>query len=384
MHNALPKPGREAMCRPSASVVTVGDELVCGDVIDTNGAEAARRLIDHGYRIRARHCVPDEKDVIVRVVRDSLSSDGVLIVIGGLGPTSDDVTRFAVAQAMGRSLVHCEEAWQAVVQRLTAFDLPIHEDNRRQALMPAGARPLPNHNGTAWGVDAQLGPTRLVMLPGPPQEFRPMLDAAFGEAAGGGAALTWRTLGLVEADLAAKVDALVARHPEEEVTTSFRRHYPFVDMKLRWPRSASPAMEEQIDAVLEGHVVSRKERTAVQELAEVLDRRPFTVDDRLTGGSLPCVLESMRAGADRPESGEAIHVALEGQWSSGARFVYTGSLTLRCLVNQDVYTMTLPNRGPEAMEAAVEFAAWSLVRALSGAQEPSRDVVNRAGTPRPA
>jgi molybdenum cofactor synthesis domain-containing protein len=348
--------------RPTASVVTVGEELLRGDVVDTNGTEAARMVTEAGYWVRVRHCVPDEEQSITDAVREGLGRDGIIVVTGGLGPTSDDVTRFGVAQALGSPLEHREEAWQAVVRRLTQFDLPVHEDNRRQALMPTGARLLPNPNGTAWGAVMHAGATRVVMVPGPPKECLPMLRTVLGQHKPPRERMSWRTLGLIEADAAARVDALLSRHAPD-VKASFRWSYPFVDVTIDCPPSDFSELGAQIERALDGHVVSRTERTAIQELAGVLDGRSVTVDDRLTGGVLTCVLEDM-GSVNALETEEAIPVILEGDWDRGSRHRHTGTLTVRCRVGPDTYHLALPNRGPEVLDAAVEFAAWSLLRSL--------------------
>ncbi|MDO0929480.1 isocitrate/isopropylmalate family dehydrogenase [Streptomyces sp. TG1A-8] len=121
----------------SGAVVTVGDELLRAALEDTNAGEASRRLAARGVPVRIRHTVGDDEAAIADAVRASVGRDDVVVVIGGLGPTSDDVTRAGVARALGLPLEHRESAWQAVVERLTRFRVAVHEDNRRQALFPA-------------------------------------------------------------------------------------------------------------------------------------------------------------------------------------------------------------------------------------------------------
>ncbi|MEU4213462.1 competence/damage-inducible protein A [Streptomyces sp. NPDC026206] len=162
---------------PTAAVLTVGDELLSGEVADTNSAAAGAALRGGGFRVVEHRTVGDSLGVISAAVQSLLHAD-VLIVIGGLGPTSDDVTRFGLADALGRDLEHRAEAWDAVVERLTRFGLTVHESNRQQALFPRGTELLPNGNGTAWGALLETGATRVVMLPGPPKECRPVLDDA--------------------------------------------------------------------------------------------------------------------------------------------------------------------------------------------------------------
>jgi isocitrate dehydrogenase len=364
----------------TASVVTIGDELLRGDVVDSNAAEASRMLTERGYTVRERRTVPDDLRTITTAVREGLGRDALVLVMGGLGPTSDDLTRFGVAQALELPLVHREEAWTAVVERLRRFDIAVHEDNRRQALMPEGAQLLPNPNGTAMGARAQAHGTEVLMLPGPPKECLPMLRATLGEPAEGGERqVSWRTLGLIEADAAAAVDE-VLREAAPGLRPAFRWHYPYVDVKLSYREADFPDLAERVGAVLAGHVVSRRERTAVEELAAVLDGREVIVVDRVTEGAFLKVLQSLRDGEPEPlddgdgtpadgDGGELVRLVLDGEWRRGARDVHSGSLDLSATVttaggHSTGHTLTLPNRGPEVIDGAVEFAAWSLLRAL--------------------
>ena len=130
--------------RPLTSVVelvTIGDELLLGFTIDTNGAYLARRLAERGIAVARRTAVGDDRLTIATAVREALARAGGVITTGGLGPTSDDVTRDAVADVFGRELrvddAHLgwmRERWRSRFGR----DMP--ESNRRQAMIPAGAR----------------------------------------------------------------------------------------------------------------------------------------------------------------------------------------------------------------------------------------------------
>jgi isocitrate dehydrogenase len=356
----------------TASVVTVGDELLRGDVVDSNAAEASRMLTERGYTVRERRTVPDDRRTITEAVRQGLGRDAVVLVMGGLGPTSDDLTRFGVAQALDRGLEHREEAWTAVVERLRRFDIVVHEDNRRQALMPEGAQLLPNPNGTAMGARARAHGTEVLMLPGPPKECLPMLRAALGEPGEDGERqVSWRTLGLIEADAAAAVDE-VLREAAPALRPAFRWHYPYVDVKLAYREADFPDLAGRVGAVLAGHVVSRRERTAVEELAEVLRGREVAVVDRVTDGAVLKMLGAVRGEGPAPDDmpgAEPVRLVLDAVWRRGSREVHTGSLDLSSTVttaggDSTGHTLTLPNRGPEVLDAAVEFAAWSLLRAL--------------------
>ncbi|WP_052685650.1 isocitrate/isopropylmalate family dehydrogenase [Lentzea aerocolonigenes] len=219
-----------------ASVIAVGDELLSGTVTDTNSTAVSKLLHAAGYQVRSRMTAGDTLADIRDGVRSRIGADDVVVVLGGLGPTSDDVTRDAVAAACDLPLEHDETAWQAVCARLESFGLAVHEDNRRQALFPAGSSLLPNGNGTAWGARVDLPGTIVLMLPGPPKECLPMAEAAVAELPAGPApeSSTWRLLGVIEGDVASEVDAVLAPIADQ-VKVSYLWSYPYVDVTVTRP-----------------------------------------------------------------------------------------------------------------------------------------------------
>ncbi|SER84358.1 molybdenum cofactor synthesis domain-containing protein [Streptomyces sp. yr375] len=372
----------------TAAVVTVGDELLRAALDDTNAGEASRRLAARGVPVRIRHTVADDEAAIADAVRASIGRDDVVVVLGGLGPTSDDVTRAGVARALGRPLEHREEAWRGVVERLTRFGVAVHEDNRRQALFPEGAHLLPNTGGTAWGCRLDVQDTTVVMLPGPPRECLPMLDTVLGDGLGhlprpdAVTTVFRRTLGIIEADAAAAVDALV-REQGLTVRPAYRWHYPYVDVRVDCPPDAAEELAKRLDSALAEYVVTDRDRTAVQELAALLDARGLELDveDTVTAGRFTADLAAAReseTAATASAPGARLAVTLEGTWDGGGGpELYTGTVRLRCTVRtgagagtdagsgEHTRELTIPNRGPEVAAYASQFTAWTIARTLT-------------------
>ncbi|AOR34681.1 hypothetical protein BFF78_29770 [Streptomyces fodineus] len=359
----------------SAAVVTVGDELLRAALEDTNAGEASRRLAARGVPVRIRHTVGDDEAAIADAVRASIGRDDVVVVIGGLGPTSDDVTRTGVARAVGLPLEHREEAWQGVVERLTRFGVAVHDDNRRQAQFPQGADLLPNTGGTAWGCRLGIQGTTVVMLPGPPRECLPMLDAVLQSGLPHlpepepVSTVFRRTLGVIEADAAAAVDALV-RDLGLHVKPAYRWHYPYVDVRIDCPPDSAAELAKRLDDALGAYVVTSRERTAVQELAELLDARGLALaaDDRVTGGRFAAELAAERRPAQAGTASGHLSVTLDASWDGGGPQDHTGTVRLLCTLNdrgqEHTGELTVPNRGPEVVAYACQFAAWTLARRL--------------------
>jgi nicotinamide-nucleotide amidase len=160
-------------------LLTVGTELLLGHTVDTNAAEAGRRLAEAGVRVSRRATVGDDAQEIRAAAAAALERTGAVIVTGGLGPTADDVTREAVAALFGRRLVRDPAILHTLEERFQKLGRgTMPESNARQADVPEGATVLPNRWGTAPGLWLEGDGGRVaVLLPGVPVEMRGLLEA---------------------------------------------------------------------------------------------------------------------------------------------------------------------------------------------------------------
>lgn len=157
----------------SASLVCIGDELVSGAVVDVHGSFLASYLAELGIEVQRISLVgDDERSILAEAARLVAGSD-LVILTGGLGPTSDDRTRVALAMLVGQQLEFDEELWRTIQQTLGRT---LSGSNRRQAFRPALFKPLVNTRGTAPGLLGEVGGCRVVALPGPPHELRGMVE----------------------------------------------------------------------------------------------------------------------------------------------------------------------------------------------------------------
>jgi len=169
----------------NVEIINTGSELMLGRVLNTHQQWLCRRLADLGHDVRRQVAVADTGHDIQQAVREALSRADLIITTGGLGPTSDDITRDLIAQLLGKTL-HEDAASLAKIKEF--FEIrkrPMPERTAIQALVPDGAIVLANAHGTAPGVAMEVKPnpfrtdgktTWLVMLPGPPRELRPMFN----------------------------------------------------------------------------------------------------------------------------------------------------------------------------------------------------------------
>lgn len=162
------------MTTPAGQValVTTGTELLRGRSRDTHLQLIARELEPLGLEIAFHATCPDDLGRIVEEIRSASSRAAAVILTGGLGPTEDDFTRPAAAAAFDRPLVFSARAWSAIRARFRKFRVPMAANNRNQAMLPRGARLLPNPLGSAPGFEIER---RFFALPGPPREMLPML-----------------------------------------------------------------------------------------------------------------------------------------------------------------------------------------------------------------
>ena len=164
----------------SAEILCVGTELLLGDVVNTNAAYIARKLAMLGISVYHQGVVGDNPARLRDALADSFSRADLVILSGGLGPTYDDLTKETVAAYFGRKMVR-DEAVLREIERYFAsrYGDPVNmtPNNRKQADIPEAARALPNPNGTAPGILIEGDGKTAILLPGPPRELEPMMDA---------------------------------------------------------------------------------------------------------------------------------------------------------------------------------------------------------------
>ena len=310
---SMSQAGRNA----EVELVTIGDELLLGFTIDTNGAHIARRLAEHGIAVARRVAVGDEVEVIAEAVREALERTGAVITTGGLGPTSDDLTRDAVAQVFGRELLVDESHLEWMRDRWKKrFGRDMPESNRRQAMIPAGAKRLDNKHGSAPGILIEDERGRFVVtLPGVPRELRGMVEDTLipllrdrGCGAGGECikSLTLRTTGVAESLLQDKLQGVI---PTEGRDLQFA-YLPGVDgVDLRLTvRARNAALAEQqlnraasaLRAAVGESIYGENDADLARVLLDACRSRKLkvAVAESCTGGLLGARLTSVPGSSD--------------------------------------------------------------------------------------
>lgn len=249
--------------RNFVEIVTVGDEILLGATLDSNAAFLARECARAGFEVRRMTTLPDDPDPLREGLAEARARGGFVVVTGGLGPTHDDVTRRALADAFGRELVSDPVLLRDLEERFRRFGQErMPPANRAQAELPAGASALPNPHGTAPGILLEDGRATFFALPGVPTEMEamfagevlPRLRDRAGERLAEVRQRVIRTAGIGESILAERIGDLVgARHG---VRVAFLPDRGSVDVRLV-AAGMPPAEAEETIARLEEAIVER-------------------------------------------------------------------------------------------------------------------------------
>lgn len=334
----------------NAEIVSVGTELLLGQILDTHAATMARLLADCGISCNRRVTVGDNRTRIVEVLRDSLRRADIVVTIGGLGPTVDDLTRDAIAEALDDTLEIVPEM-ETKLRRLFADRRLTWTDSiARQAEKPRSARFIDNPNGSAPGLICEKDGKVVVALPGPKGEFNPMASGpvrSFFEHLQGGQVIHSRTLricGIGESHVESMIRPLM---DGENPTVAPYAHPGEVHLRLT-ARAATREMADQliepvhrkIAEILGDYLFGVDETTLEQAVIDLLHQRGATLSiaESMTGGGLGERLTSVNGSS----------VAFVG----GA-ITYKPEVKLAML---GVEELTLAKFGPVSEEVAGEMA----------------------------
>jgi nicotinamide-nucleotide amidase len=297
----------ESLTMPSLdiAVLTIGDELLSGELADTNTASIGRLLGAHGFTLRTSLTVGDCEEDIGRALQQLVGRHQVIIVTGGLGPTADDLTARAAALSFGRRLALNDEALRQIRDFFRQRGKEMHPRNEKQALLPQKALVLTNRCGTAPGFCLQVDGCDLFFLPGVPEEMAAMLSETVLPQLlkrGGGNVHLERILTLFGLAEPRAEELLTAAPLPHGVTVAWGVDFPMVLVKLRANGEEADSLLDRAEVVvrrsLGEHVVAIGEQTLTQNVAALLIDYGLTLAlaESCTGGLLSAMLTEV-AGA---------------------------------------------------------------------------------------
>ncbi len=358
------------------ALLATGDEISNGDILNTNTQEIAHQLSKHGMHVGNHMVTSDAIAEIEHAISFLLSSHDALIITGGLGPTSDDLTRFALGKALDRPLILDEAVWQDIIDRLKRFgyDTP-PLSNRQQALFPESALIIPNPNGTAAGCVLHHENKLIFMLPGPPFECLPMFKEVvlpslqkmgFSEIE---YHKNWLLFGVSEGQIAEELDALAKPY---QCVTGYRLFYPYVEIKIRSKhKNDFEKLVPQIEQLIHPYILGDGQKTASDILKGELEKLSFVLKicDHATGGLLESIIKTPKTSSHLDffrDNEPHVHIkGLDEFWKSSD----TTQTTLTILFNLDEKKETIesviPFRGMRVKQYAVEFICKQILKNLN-------------------
>ncbi|QEW31405.1 nicotinamide mononucleotide deamidase-related protein YfaY [Erwinia billingiae] len=305
-------------------MLATGDEVLHGQIVDTNAAWLAGVLFENGLPMTSRQTHGDNLDELVNVLIERSKVADVLIVNGGLGPTSDDLSAVAAAKAAGVKLVMHEE-WLVKMEAFFAGrGRKMAASNRKQAEIPEGAEMLDNPVGTACGFAMQLNRCWMFFTPGVPSEYKvmveeqilPRLKARF-KLPEPPVCLRLTTFGRGESDLAEEIEPLPI---PDGVVMGYRASMPIIELKLNGPASKLPEMEvfwQQVREIAGESMIFEGFEGLPAQLSRRLKEKGYTlaISEQFTAGLLQWQMASvdapLAAGNVLPAREESLQTLLE-------------------------------------------------------------------------
>ena len=288
----------------NVEMLSTGDEVLHGQIIDTNAAWLADFFFNQGLPLTRRNTVGDDLDALVAILRERSEQADVLIVNGGLGPTSDDLSALAAATAKGEGLILHPEWLDTMTRFFAERGRPMAESNRKQAEIPASAEMINNPVGTACGFAIQLNRCLMFFTPGVPSEFKVMVEQEIlprlrqrFTLPDPPVCLRMTTFGRSESELAQSLNPLTL---PPGVVMGYRSSMPIIELKLTGPanqRDAMLALWPEVRKVAGDSLIFEGTEGLPAQIARCLQERQLslTLSEQFTGGLL--ALQLSRAGA---------------------------------------------------------------------------------------
>src|SRR5512138_1188166 len=235
----------------TVEILSTGDELLTGQVVDTNSAWLMDRLWDLGVMVRRKTLVGDDRADLDASLRETCARADLVVMSGGLGPTEDDLTSERVAAVLGVPLELHEPSLEMLKRRFERFGRVMTPNNQKQARFPRGAEVIPNRFGTAPGFLVRIGRAELVCLPGVPVEYRglcdewvlPRLAARLADVPAAGLV---KLFGVPESHADHAMRPIMDDPENRGVRFGYRAHWPEIHVKWSVPGPDAQARADRI------------------------------------------------------------------------------------------------------------------------------------------
>ncbi len=292
----------------SAEIITIGDELLIGQTVDTNSAWIGAQLNLYGIGVKRITSIQDRREEIVSALNESLGRrSGLVLITGGLGPTSDDITKETLAEYFGSKLVTDSGVLETVTERLRIRNLEMNDNNRRQAMVPEHCTVLPNQTGTAPGMMFEKEGIIIISMPGVPLEMKHIMQEhvlpMIARKAGKGVILhkNIMTYGTFEAKLAERLEQFERELPDD-IKLAYLPAHGVIKLRLTGHGDNSSAVRESISGqvsklytIIPDVIYGEDEVTLEEKVGSLLLDNGLTLStaESCTGGKIASLITSV-------------------------------------------------------------------------------------------
>lgn len=356
------------------SFIATGDELVKGDCLDTNSNYFARQCTENNIEVVLHQLVLDNQADIEHAIKSIIGFCDAIIICGGLGPTSDDRTRFAVANFCNTELILNEEIYNDIKNKLFKLNITFHDTNKQQALFPKGSFLIPNKEGIANGFKLLYQNIMIYVLPGPPKECQPMFDNYvlkdltthnFSHQLN---MLFYKMLGVIEPDIAFDIDSIIKG---KSIQTAYRWNYPYLDVKVFCEdKHDYDYINNYILNKYTPNIVSISNITALNQLNILLENnvnllQSISIIDNLTKGLFLNKISYEETINNKHNN--MISIVFEGLEEYYNAPKTQGQTSLNCKLiknNNCIYkdTLLIPYKNEQVINYAIEYMAYQIIK----------------------
>lgn len=266
------------MVTHKAAILTIGTEITDGDLVNANAAWIASELNSLGLKVVLHQSVPDVFDSITKALSFCQTTADLTVITGGLGPTSDDLTREVLAKFIDSPLVFHEPSWMKIKDYFKSLDTTPVESNKKQCYFPEGAKILVNKVGTANAFALEYRTHQFFVLPGPPREIEsiwPQIHEYLSPRIKKNPKhnlVVYQTIGIGESIIAEKVEELLAKKPW---TLGYRSHFPIVEIKVWCPKSDETELDHLLGSTLKPWLLKKGKSNHMDELVGLIRQKGF-------------------------------------------------------------------------------------------------------------
>lgn len=358
------------------AILATGNEITQGDTLNTNSHQIAHALNSEGLEPGLHLSCSDSEIEIHECIAFLSQKHDIIIITGGLGPTSDDRTRFALSQFLKTPLIEFSDALAHIQNRMWNKTQPISKGNRQQALFPANATLMPNPNGTAMGCYYTSANKLFILLPGPPRECLSMFNTSVlpllqQTLHSDKQLLKWRLFGVAESEIAQRLDEALE---QIDCVTGYRLETPYIEFKVTCSPEWIESVNNIVNPIVTPHIIATTAKKASEVLYEAIIHwnKPIIIQDEVTGGLLQSLVlrpenwHLLRFYDDKSASLTCRLQGLEEYWTQQPPGGTTSvSISLSHAHSIDTEKHALPYRSPMVIHYAAEWLCFRLFHLIN-------------------